>query len=242
MFKKILLSVLSLAAVATCADQQQQQLPVFRINLQNAPEDRFKDPVTHFKPQITKLLDEYEPYFPTQIVKMFEYFDWVIQWYHPERYAEIAGISKVIGAENHIVLMVNYVYEFESFCTSLIAKQKDGLIIHMRMLDFDFPDETRNITYIAQFYDGDQYKYESVMFGGLAAMQTGFKRNAFSISINQREPSDQKDWVDWLQNAGMIFLSYNQAAWLIRDTLYECEDYACAFKKLSTIYRSTHPL
>lgn len=32
----------------------------------------------------------------------------------------------------------------------------------------------------------------------------------------------------------MIFFSYNQAAWLIRDTLFECEDYACAFKKLST--------
>lgn len=80
--------------------------------------------------------------------------------------------------------MVNYVYEFTSFCTSLIARQEDGLIMHLRMLDFDFPNDMRNLTYIAQFFRGDEYQYEAVMFGGLAAMQTGFKKGAFSISIN----------------------------------------------------------
>ena len=31
------------------------------------------------------------------------------------------------------------------------------MIMHLRMLDFDFPDDTRNITYIAQFYNGNDY-------------------------------------------------------------------------------------
>jgi hypothetical protein len=31
----------------------------------------------------------------------------------------------------------------------------------------------------------------------------------------------------------MIFMSYNQASWLIRDTLEQCADYACALNKLS---------
>jgi hypothetical protein len=157
---------------------------VFRINLDNAPEDRFHDPVMHFKPQISKLLKEYEPFFPSEILATFNYMDWLIQWYHPERYSEIAGIAKIIEADTHVVLMVNYVYEFESFCTSLIAKQEDGLLIHMRNLDFVFPDETRNLTYVAKFYRGDAYQYEAVMFGGLAAMQTGYKKGGFSITIN----------------------------------------------------------
>lgn len=66
--------------------------------------------------------------------------------------------------------MVNYVYEFTSFCTSLIAKQEDGLVVHMRMLDFDFPDETRQLTYTAEFYKSGEVLYEAVMFGGLAGM------------------------------------------------------------------------
>lgn len=32
----------------------------------------------------------------------------------------------------------------------------------------------------------------------------------------------------------MIFMSYSQPAWVIRDTLEVCNDYACAFEKLST--------
>ena len=94
--------------------------------------------------------------------------------------------------------------------------------MHLRVLDFAFPDDMRNLTYIAEFYKGEEYQYEAVMFGGLAAMQTGFKKGAFSISINQREPSDGTDMYDLLENAGMIFLSYNQPSWVIRDTLAEC--------------------
>lgn len=31
--------------------------------------------------------------------------------------------------------------------------------------------------------------YESVMFGGLVAMQTGYKPGKFSVTLNQRTPS-----------------------------------------------------
>jgi hypothetical protein len=106
--------------------------------------------------------------------------------------------------------------------------------MHLRVLDFDFPDEMRNITYVAEFHRDGVYQYEAVMFGGLAGMQTGFKKGAFSISLNQRNPSDQTNWIDLLVNANLIFFSYNQASWLIRDTLEQCDDYDCAFEKLST--------
>lgn len=168
------------------------------------------------------------------MVALFQYLDWAIWYYHEDRYNEISGIANVIGADPHIVIMINYVYEFTSFCTSLIARQEDGLIMHLRMLDFDFPEDMRNITYIAEFYEDGEYQYEAVMFGGLAAMQTGFKKGAFSISINQRQPSDDTNWVDFMYNAGMIFMSYNQPSWVIRDTLAVCKDYACAFEKLSS--------
>jgi hypothetical protein len=197
-------------------------IPVFKINLNDPPKFRFKEPIQFFEQSIRALLDKYEPMFPTAIVALFKYLDWTIWWYHSERYEEISGMAEVIGADPHIVIMVNYVYEFQSFCTSLIAKQEDGMIMHLRMLDFDYPDDMRNITYIAEFHRDGEYQYEAVMFGGLAGMQTGFKRGAFSISLNQREPSDQTSWSDFIENADLIFLSYNQPSWVIRDTLAEC--------------------
>lgn len=195
---------------------------MFKIDLNLDPKLRFKEPMMYFLPQVKDLISKYEPLFPQVVVSLFHRLDWIIKWYHSERYAEIEGMAELGGIDPHVALMINYVYEFTSFCTSLIARQEDGLIMHLRMLDFDFPDETRNITYVAQFYKGDQYQYEAVMFCGLAAMQTGFKKGAFSISINQREPSDGTSWVDFLKNAGMIFLSYQQPAWTIRDTLENC--------------------
>jgi len=170
-------------------------------------------------------LDKYLPLFPDAVVTLFEYLDWSIWYYHEERYDEISGMADVLGVDSHIAIMVNYVYEFTSFCTSVIARQEDGLIMHLRMLDFMFPDETRNLTYIAQFYNGEDYAFEAVMFGGLAAMQTGFKRGAFSISINQRTPSDGSSFIDMIENTGMIFASYNQPCWVIRDTLTQCNDF-----------------
>lgn len=127
----------------------ENELPVFKIDLNLEPRLRFKEPVEHFKSQITELLDKYQPLFPSAVVTAFKYLDWTIKWYHAERYQEIQGIAEVLGAEDHIVLMVNYVYEFTSYCTSIIAKQEDGTIVHMRMLDFSFPDDTRNLTYVA---------------------------------------------------------------------------------------------
>lgn len=53
-----------------------------------------------------------------------------------ERYLEFEGIAEVLGIPTSQVLGANYIYEVTSFCTSIIAKEKDGSIMHMRILDF----------------------------------------------------------------------------------------------------------
>ena len=214
--------------------KNEQGIDVFKINQDDAPNQRFIGVATKYKDKIVALLDQYEPYFPTVLLKAFEYLDWGIKWYHPQRYGEIEGMAQYAGIETHVALMVNYVYEFESFCTSIITRLNNGTILHMRNLDFDFPDQMRQVTYVAQYYKGGQYLYEGVMFGGLVAMQTGFRKGAFSVSLNQRTPSNAMSIIDILENVGMIFLSYNQPSWLIRDTLETCPDYQCAFERLST--------
>jgi penicillin V acylase-like amidase (Ntn superfamily) len=75
-------------------------------------------------------------------------------------------------------------YELESFCTSIVAKKTDGTIIHGRVLDFDFPDQMRPITFQANYVKNGQPIFESMMFAGTVGIYTGFKEGKFSISEN----------------------------------------------------------
>jgi hypothetical protein len=136
------------------------------------------------------------------------------------------------GVDVHLAVMINYVYEFDSFCTSIIAKLQNGTIIHERNLDFYFPNSTRNITYIAKFYRGDRYLFDSVMFAGIIGVYTGQKEGAFSVTLNQRE-NNLSLW-GLAENIKLMFTGYIQASWSIRETLTQCHNYDCAVSKLST--------
>ena len=79
---------------------------------------------------------------------------------------------------------MNYVYEYVAYCTSIIAKGRDSTIMHMRILDFSFPELQKAQTYIGEFYKGGKKLYSAVLFGGTPIFQTGFKEGAFSITLN----------------------------------------------------------
>ena len=93
----------------------------------------------------------------------------------------MAQFAKV---DTHLAVMMNYVYEFDSFCTSLIARLNNGTIVHMRNMDFYFSNDTRNITYLGQYYKNGLHLYDAVMFAGIISPYTGYKSGKFSITLN----------------------------------------------------------
>ena len=56
--------------------------------------------------------------------------------------------------------------------------------MHMRILDFGFPELQKVQTYIGEFYKGGEKLYSAVLFGGTPTFQTGYKQGAFSITLN----------------------------------------------------------
>jgi hypothetical protein len=65
----------------------------------------------------------------------------------------------------------------------------------------------RNITYQGEFYKNGQHLYTAVMYAGLNGVPTGW-RDEFSISINNRKPSNRTNPADLLENIGLIFMGY----------------------------------
>jgi hypothetical protein len=99
-------------------------------------------------------------------------------------------------------------------------------------MDFLFEGTMRNITYQGEFYKNGTLLYTAAMYAGLNGVPTGWSHE-FSISINNRRPSNRTSITDLLENIGLIFMGYTQNMKLIRDTLQECTTYDCAFKKLA---------
>lgn len=62
----------------------------------------------------------------------------------------------------------------------------DGTLIHSRVMDFDYADNLRSISYHAKFVRGDTPVFEGLMFGGTLGMYTMVKPGAFAITLNQR--------------------------------------------------------
>lgn len=106
--------------------------------------------------------------------------------------------------------------------------------MHGRNLDFNDPNNLRKIGYNAVFVRDGKYSFDATMFAGFVGVYTGTKKNAFSISLNQR--AFQKDADGRLENIFMMYSGYRQASIAIRETLDTCKDYACAYRDLRTRY------
>lgn len=71
-----------------------------------------------------------------------------------DRYQEIEGIAEILELGTNEVLMMNYLYELDAYCTSIVGQMSNGTVFLARNLDFYFPEVTRKILYIAKFYRG----------------------------------------------------------------------------------------
>mmetsp|Transcript_30555 Transcript_30555/g.29991 ORF Transcript_30555/g.29991 Transcript_30555/m.29991 type:complete len:84 (-) Transcript_30555:560-811(-) len=79
-------------------------------------------------------------------------------------------------------LFLNYIYELQAYCTSIVARQADGTIIHGRNLDFEPTDPMRDLTFIADFVKDGETVFQAVQFAGIIGVYTGVRKGGFSVS------------------------------------------------------------
>ncbi len=102
--------------------------------------------------------------------------------------------------------MMNFLYELDAYCTSIVGKMSNGTLFLSRNLDFYFPEVTRKVLYIAKFYIGSTFLFEAPMFAGTIGIFTAMKPKAFAISVNER--TSKISSFDFFQNIGMLFSGY----------------------------------
>ena len=147
----------------------------------------------------------YESYVPTIIMWAAEKISSFIHLNLRDYYLEVEGMAEAMEINTNILLIIQYIYELSSFCTSALVADRTGTVIHVRNLDFAFADSMRNITYEAWFYNGTEFLFKSVMFAGLNGVLTGERPGGFSISLNTRKPSHREDFWRLAGNIGATF-------------------------------------
>lgn len=191
---------------------------MFTINLDLPAEKRFVEVSTHYKDAVSVVLNDYLYYIPWVIRYFMSDVAGYFWWIQPEYYEELNGMGPALGLDPKLLLLAQYAYEFSAFCTSVIAYDKNGTIIHGRNLDFAFADNMHNMTYEAVFMKDGQELYRAVMFAGINGVMTGH-RGGYSISLNERKPSWRTNPYDLLINLANTFLGFPQVSHVIRDTL-----------------------
>ena len=206
----------------------------YKIDLDRKPQERFKEVTLDFKEDTVKAVRFYTGQVPQPIMWSLEQalrLVWLPKL--PEYYDEVVGIAKYLDLDKRLMLIMQFVHDLSSFCTSIVAAEAGtGQVIHARNLDFLNPGVMRNITYEAHFYKNGKPLFRATMFAGLNGVMTGERPGGFSISLNSRNPTDRRDLLVLAFNLAAYITGAPQVTRVIRETFEVCSDYECAFPKI----------
>jgi len=147
---------------------------------------------------------------------------------------EIQGIADAVGLPAGDIALINILYEMVSMCTSIVAENSDGHILHSRNLDFglgtEFTTLLQNLTLQVEFQKEGKTVYYGTTYAAYVGMLTGMAPGRFGISLNLRHSGDILGNVRELLNNP----SANVVSFLLRRILETEESYAGALKQLVT--------
>ncbi|XP_068607177.1 acid ceramidase [Brachionichthys hirsutus] len=112
---------------------------------------------------------------------------------------EIKGIAATSGVPLGEVVLFNIFYEVFTVCTSVVAEDRNGHLIHGRNLDFGLflgwdvknkswiiSEKLKPLVVNLEFKRDNQTVFKSTNFAGYVGMLTGIKPHKFTLTMNER--------------------------------------------------------
>ncbi|ETN77739.1 linear amide C-N hydrolase, choloylglycine hydrolase family protein, partial [Necator americanus] len=159
---------------------------------------------------------------------------------------EIMSIAEDAGIPVGQIVVYNIFYEIFTVCTSIIAQDPDGHIVHARNLDFGLflgwnadthewmiSSALRKMIINVNWIKDGKILYKSNNFAGYVGIYNGMKQGAFSVTANERFQLAGGylgiyRWLTGLEPDGKWM------SWLTRETLEQFNTYADAKAHLMT--------
>ncbi|XP_069686152.1 acid ceramidase-like isoform X2 [Periplaneta americana] len=224
-------------------------VPVYQIDLNLPPQQRWRNLVEDKKKQMIGLLNSIKE--NSGLLFGFELF-YLVDNYLPyltrtlpqPYYDELVGISQATNISLGEITLFNVFYEFFSVCTSIIAQGNNKEMYHGRNLDFGLFlgwDVTNNTWLTTEylkplvvkldFMKDNKTLFRSVNFAGYIGILTAVKKGAFSLTVDERFKLDGgyigiSEWI----------LGYHNQKWmglLTREVMETADNYKTAQKMLA---------
>jgi len=185
-------------------------LPSFDINLDAAPEVRFKAVLTTYNATIWSF---YQKIFVEQ-PEVQKFVHDLVKKRGPENaemQGEVQGVATVTGMSIDAAAAVQLLYELQTLmvpienvtspfptmpwrgpgCTGIVAVDKAGVVHHARDMDFSPKYFMQNLTYEARFLRNGTEVFRAQMIAAYACIVTGMRMgtNGFTIETNTRYTS-----------------------------------------------------
>jgi len=130
-----------------------------------------------------------------------------------------------------VAALLNYIYEAEAGCTSIVARTPSGTMLHGRNLDFSMPSVLSSLTMQVQFTRSGQPLILATTYAGYVGVLTGLRIGGYSVTVDQRQSGIV------LENLIEAFLVHNSTsvAALVRNTLENFSGYTDALTELSKL-------
>ncbi|CAI7595173.1 unnamed protein product [Penicillium discolor] len=198
-----------------------QQPPIFRINLSNPPEERYKALAHIYKDRmrsVTSIFDDVihnlSPNIPTKPIHWLARL-FLRRLYTDEETAEIRGISHVTGISLYLLICLNVVLDLLMGCTSGGVRMLDGLwtrMVHFRTLDWGM-DPLRDLIVQLEFVRDDapdKVLATCITYVGFVGVLTGVRKD-LSVSLNFRAVHDSRRNVGFYFNYLLVLLGLRQS-------------------------------
>lgn len=108
----------------------------------------------------------------------------------PDVYEAMDRLAQLLGLTVLQTVTVNSISEYSTYCTSIVARTADGMISHVRNLDFDYTQVMKTLVYTAVLRKNGKNQATSPAIAGYYGSYTGHKPGSFSVSYNVRETVD----------------------------------------------------
>ena len=201
--------LLPLLLVAVCGDQTPLR---WTVSLNDPPETRWAHIQSHYAESIQLLAKTYCSQYSTWLQKALA-FILDLHFFTREVKTELKTLVQVTNITYAQAAFLNFMYEYNSYCTSVIVRMENGTILHGRNLDYPMPEIVRQTTAEVDVYQDGVLQYHMVWWPWYMGMHTAVKPGQFSISLNQRRVGS------WLLNIGAMLFGYRGNCLAVRNAL-----------------------
>ncbi len=165
------------------SEKDNQSFPLFEIDLDRPPFDRWREIAGHYRAQIPEIhqiiVEEIRKALPPSALGVVELIAEELRHFlKPEIAEEIQGFAHYSGANLGDVVFLNFMYDFSTFksaCTTILAQDRGDQIILARNLDYGFAPMLRHITFMADFKKGGQTVFTAMTVPGLVGVMQGMR-------------------------------------------------------------------